>query len=214
MKKYQVKSGDTLWSIALREYGDGSLFTVIQAANALTDPNLIDVGEQLSVPYVTYRHRLVGADTIAARADITRQRYGDTSVRIQQIWESVNGVAQSTIVDGAWLQLPELVDVDHHTVATNESLPILAVRWYGDEHLAWIIALANNLPDSSVTPGQVLIVPGLNRRTRVTGDTLRSICIDQYGPGQVDMRMAVVAAANRIADPSTIFSGQVLSMPS
>lgn len=213
MRKYQVRGGDTLWSIAQSEYGDGSLYTVISAANSLADPNVIDVGQQLALPYVTYRHRLTGLDTIAGRQQITQDRYGVPSQNTQLIWEITNGVAQSTIADGAWLQLPDLVDVGHHTVATNETLPILAQTWYGDEHLASIVQLANGLPDLTVSPGQVLLVPGLNRRTTVTGDTLRSVCTAHYG-GQIQMWMDVVAAANRIADPDAIFSGQVLSMPS
>lgn len=44
---YTVKSGDTLWAIAKREYGDGSKYTEIASKNGLSNPNLIQVGQVL-----------------------------------------------------------------------------------------------------------------------------------------------------------------------
>jgi nucleoid-associated protein YgaU len=48
-----VAEGDTLPSIAARIYGDANLWTRIYAANRATigdDPNLVHVGEQLTIP--------------------------------------------------------------------------------------------------------------------------------------------------------------------
>ena len=56
--KYQVKSGDTLTGLAGRFYGDGSLFPVISVINHLADPDQIDAGQQLLIPYVTFRHQV------------------------------------------------------------------------------------------------------------------------------------------------------------
>jgi nucleoid-associated protein YgaU len=50
---YAVAEGDTLPSIAARFYGDANQWTVIYSANRATvgeDPNLIHVGEQLTIP--------------------------------------------------------------------------------------------------------------------------------------------------------------------
>jgi nucleoid-associated protein YgaU len=49
-KTYTVAKGDTLFQIAERFYGDGSLFTLIIAANELSDPDLLSVGQVLSIP--------------------------------------------------------------------------------------------------------------------------------------------------------------------
>jgi nucleoid-associated protein YgaU len=49
-KTYTVAEGDTLFQIAERFYGDGSLFTLIIAANELSDPDLLSVGQVLSIP--------------------------------------------------------------------------------------------------------------------------------------------------------------------
>lgn len=50
---YTVKSGDCLWNIAKKYYGDGSKYTVIYEANKGTiggNPNLIYAGQVLTIP--------------------------------------------------------------------------------------------------------------------------------------------------------------------
>lgn len=168
MKTYQVQPGDTLFALARRQYGDSTLYPVIAKQNHLANPDLIVSGQQLLIPYVTYRHFVTASDSTASRQAITQQYYGTDDTNVQLIWEIVNGVAQREIHLGAWLHIPDLTDVGHHTVVAGESLEALAARWYGDDHLAIVIGLANNLPaNTEPDPGQVLIVPGLNRRHHV-----------------------------------------------
>ena len=215
MKNYQVQPGDTLFAIARREYGDGNLYPVIALQNHLADPDVIGVGQQLLIPYVTYRHLVTTADSTAARKQITQDHYGTDDSNVQLIWEIVNGVAQREIQQGAWLHIPDLTNVGHHTVVADETLVGLAARWYGDDHLADVIELANNLPpNSTLTPGQVLIVPGLNRRRHVAGDTLASLCREEYGDADLDTRVSVAAAANHISEPDSLFANQVVYFPS
>ncbi|MEZ4660219.1 MAG: LysM peptidoglycan-binding domain-containing protein [Caldilineaceae bacterium] len=47
---YVVQAGDTLYAIAVRVYGDGEKFPLIQQANNLANPNLIEVGQTLLIP--------------------------------------------------------------------------------------------------------------------------------------------------------------------
>ena len=49
---YTVKSGDCLWNIAKKFYGDGSKYTKIYEANKdkIRNPNLIYVGQVLTIP--------------------------------------------------------------------------------------------------------------------------------------------------------------------
>ena len=51
-KSYTVKSGDSLWGIAKKFYGDGSKYMKIFEANKgkLRDPNVISVGQVLIIP--------------------------------------------------------------------------------------------------------------------------------------------------------------------
>lgn len=47
---YTVASGDSLWQIAVRAYGDGYRWTDIAKANNLTNPSLIHAGNVLKLP--------------------------------------------------------------------------------------------------------------------------------------------------------------------
>lgn len=50
-KTHTVQSGDTLWSLAKKYYGDGGLYTKIVSANsAVKNPNVISIGQVLSIP--------------------------------------------------------------------------------------------------------------------------------------------------------------------
>ncbi|MBH0779251.1 LysM peptidoglycan-binding domain-containing protein [Nocardia bovistercoris] len=215
MKKYKIQPGDTLSAIALREYGTSMLFSVIAIQNHLLDPDVIHAGDELLIPYVTFRHRFAGENSTAARLAVTERYYGGDP-DAQLIWEIVNGVAQKPIAKGAWLLIPDLADVGHHTVVAGETLPGLAFDWYGDEHLARMIELANHLPFQHVpAPGDILVVPKLNRRSHARGDTLAAMCRHEYGDvDDLQTRVDVVVAANNIADPDAIVSNQVVYFPS
>lgn len=47
---YVVKSGDTLWGIAKKYYGDGSKYTIIAEENKLSNPNMLNIGQNLTIP--------------------------------------------------------------------------------------------------------------------------------------------------------------------
>ncbi|MBX2852466.1 MAG: LysM peptidoglycan-binding domain-containing protein [Phycisphaeraceae bacterium] len=49
-RTYTIRKGDTLWSIAQREYGDGQKWRDISAANPSVDPKKLAVGQQITLP--------------------------------------------------------------------------------------------------------------------------------------------------------------------
>lgn len=49
-RTYTVKSGDVLWSIAVRFLGDGRRWTEIATLNGITDPRTLQVGKVLRIP--------------------------------------------------------------------------------------------------------------------------------------------------------------------
>ena len=49
-RTYTVESGDTLWAIAERFYGDGSKYQVIADASGIPNPDLIQPGQVLTIP--------------------------------------------------------------------------------------------------------------------------------------------------------------------
>ena len=50
-RTYTVVSGDTLWAISERFYGDGSKYQVIADASGVANPDLIHPGQVLTIPY-------------------------------------------------------------------------------------------------------------------------------------------------------------------
>ena len=212
-QKYQVKSGDNLWTLAEQFYGDGRRYRVIAVANGLVDPDHIIVGQQLEIPYVTFRHQVRDGDT---KKQLAVRFYGDAAM--SEVFEIASGAAQRDLIVGEWLLIPDLADVGHHTVVAGETLPVLAERWYGAARLWPIIAIANHLNGSDAAPGTVLIQPRLNRRrTVVAGDTLWQLANDEYGDYGDDRTLTAVkliAAANLIDAPDRIDTGQVIYFPS
>jgi LysM repeat protein len=49
-RTYTVASGDTLWAISERFYGDGSKYQVIADASGISNPDLIQPGQVLTIP--------------------------------------------------------------------------------------------------------------------------------------------------------------------
>ena len=49
-KSWTVKQGDSLWSIAVQEYGDPADWTLIAGANGIDNPRVITPGTELVIP--------------------------------------------------------------------------------------------------------------------------------------------------------------------
>jgi nucleoid-associated protein YgaU len=211
--KYQVQAGDTLWALAERFYGDGRLNPVIAVVNDLRNPDHIVVGQELEIPYVTFRYQVKPGDT---KKKLALKFYND--ITMSEVYEIPNGAAQRDLIVGEWLLIPDLANVGHHTVVAGETLKVLAQRGFGEDHLWTIISIANHLPDGDPAPGTVLIQPRLNRKhTVVAGDTLWKLAEDNYGDYGADRTLTMVkliAAANLLADPDLITVGQVIYFPS
>jgi nucleoid-associated protein YgaU len=211
--KYQVKAGDTLWKLAVRFYGDGRLYRVIAVINHLANPDHIVVGQELEIPYVTFRHQVVAGDTTRKLA----QRYYN-DILMAGVIEVANHAGQRDLVVGEWLLIPDLASVGHHTVVAGETWEVLAQRWYGEFGLWPIIAIANHMINEDPQPDQVLIQPRLNRRHQVVaGDTLWQLVNRNYGDGGEDRTLTLVkmvAAANLIDNPDHIRVGQLIFFPS
>ena len=213
--EYQVVSGDTLSGLAERFYGDGSLSGVIAVINHLADANQISVGQELLIPYVTFRHQVMANDT---KNGLAQQFYND--VGMVEVIEIANHAAQRDLIVGEWLLIPDLANVDGHQVVTGETWEVLAERWYGESSLWPIIAIANQMENQDPPVGQAIIHPRLNwRHSVVDGDTLWQLASYYYYGDTGDEErtktmVEMVAAANNINDPNQLQVGQVLFFPS
>lgn len=50
---YEVKRGDSLWSIALSKYGNGDMWIKIASENKLGNASVIEIGQKLSLPILS-----------------------------------------------------------------------------------------------------------------------------------------------------------------
>ena len=77
--KYQIQDGDTLWGLAKWFYGDGRLHRVLAETNYLSNPDYLVVGQELEIPYVTFRHQVTAGDTTRKPGAALLQRRPDGS---------------------------------------------------------------------------------------------------------------------------------------
>lgn len=89
-----VMNGDSLWKIAVRNYGDGYKWTEIAKANDIKSPNLIEIGQKLVLPKI----EKINTDTVVVEKtnyvvvrgdklwDIAVRFYGD-GYKWTKIWQ-------------------------------------------------------------------------------------------------------------------------------
>ncbi|WP_087973768.1 LysM peptidoglycan-binding domain-containing protein [Oceanobacillus rekensis] len=147
---YTVQPADTLYNIAKR--WEIPLASII-AANNLTDPNTIFLGQQLSIPPGVNRYRV---------------RPGDSIYRISQFFK----VPVSVIIEANQLQPPYSIQVGqlikvppgfpYYTVQPGDTLYSIAGRFNvvtnGIRNIE-LIQRANQLPTTNITPGMMLHIP-------------------------------------------------------
>lgn len=131
--KYTVLEGETLWSIAEKEYNDGFKWTEIAEANNLVEPYVLEAGMELTIPALEeedVESSEVAETTVAPEATTTQE-------------QGKNEVAGQT-----------------YTVVEGDNLWTIAERAYNDGY-KWVeIANANQLPNPDlIYVGTVLQLP-------------------------------------------------------
>ena len=145
VRTHIVATGETLSSLALRFYGDASLYRLIATASGVVDPDVIDVGQPLIIPDYT-RYAVVAEDTLSRLA---QRFYGDAS--LYRLIASASGISNPNVLHvGQQLIIPNLM---RYTVVAGDTLPGLAQRFYGDAAFARPMAAVNGVSDANVMGG-------------------------------------------------------------
>ena len=168
MQSHTVVAGDTLWALAQRFYGSGNLYPVIAAANAIPNPDHIEVGQVLSIPDTpltdvsgTRSYTVVAGDTLSA---IAQKFYGNA--RLFAVIAAFNKIPDPDHINvGRVLIIPAVSTV--YVVAPGDTLFAIAQRFYGDGLKFGVIATFNGIGNPNlIFPGQVLAIPGVAAPTR------------------------------------------------
>ena len=151
VRTHTVVAGETLWALALRFYGDAELNRLIASASGIADPNLIAVGQRLIFPDFT-RHTVVAGETLSALA---LRYYRDPG--LAPLIASASGIVDPDAIGvGQRLIIPDLT---RYTVVAGDTLPALAVRFYGDDTFYPLIATTNGISDpDDLDVGRVLVI--------------------------------------------------------
>lgn len=140
---YTIKDGDTLYLIAQKYYGDGFLYNKIAEANNLSDPDLVEVGQVITLPKVEANNTAQNTPTLNA----------DSTQNTNYVQGGTGGAENETI----W---GERITGDTYTVQTGDWLSKVAGRAYGDIYAFDKIAKANNISDpNNIEVGTVLTIP-------------------------------------------------------
>lgn len=92
---YTIKSGDTLWALAKKYYGDGSMYTAIASANNISNPNKITVGKKLTIPDSETATKTISSNTAKSTAKADYSRGGSKTNPPYTILSSSYGVVVS-----------------------------------------------------------------------------------------------------------------------
>jgi len=114
---YKVKAGDDLWSIAEQYYNSGYNWVDIAAENNLVNANLIDEGQELSLPKVEVKQATVQKDAELMMAEEERiDGEGYTTQTGDYLWD----VAVRAYGDG--YQWGRIYEANKEVVGPNPSL--------------------------------------------------------------------------------------------
>ena len=233
-REYTVQRGDSLWSIAAEQLGDGSRYTEIMEMNGLNSTE-IHPGMQLRLPADTQTPSDPAPDTppesdpessyreyTVQRGDslwgIAAEQLGDGS-RYTEIME-LNGLNSTEIHPGMQLKLPVQTVSEptyrEYTVQRGDSLWSIAAEQLGDGSRYTEIMELNGLNSTEIHPGmqlklpvQTVSEPTYREYTVQRGDSLWGIAAEQLGDGS---RYTEIIELNGLTS-TTVDSGQILKLP-
>jgi nucleoid-associated protein YgaU len=151
-QQYAVQSGDTLRSIAQRFYHDSTLWSLIQSANPGMDPNNLQIGQQLQIPF-GQQYTVQSGETLNNIAQIF---YGNTSWW-PLIQDANPGINPNNLQIGQLLQIPFGLQ---YTIRSGDTLLSISQKFYGIGSQWTLIQNANpGINPNNLQVGQQLQIP-------------------------------------------------------
>jgi LysM repeat protein len=154
---YKVKPKDTLEVIAAEYYGDRAHATFIVAENKLKNGR-VQPYQKLRIP-VTKEITTAKGQTFASLAET----YLGDERRATFLAEYNDLPVDDSLATGTAITIPFHVA---HTAEANESLALIAARFYKDGKQADLLQRYNFLEGTSIEKGEQLLVPVLTVRVR------------------------------------------------
>lgn len=132
--KVTVVSGETLWSIAEAHYGSGYNWTDIATANSLTNPELIAVGQELTLPQIEAKKATTAAASGLAGGTTPTT---PTTTSIPTEAPSAFPTIIPSLTPPTAMTTPTAIQGENYTVVRGDNLWNIAVRAYGDGY-QWV----------------------------------------------------------------------------
>lgn len=105
-KIYLVKKGDSLWKIALTNYGSGYKWIDIKKANNLSNPGLLAVGQQIVLPEIATTQTITGDTYVVVKGDylskIALMAYGDSFAWTKIYEANMNIIKNPSLIRPGW----------------------------------------------------------------------------------------------------------------
>ena len=166
VRTHEVRSGESVSSIAKRYYGNFDRAGLLQEFNDRPD-SVIHVGEKLKIPFSEV-HRVKSGDSWSKLAE----RYLDRASAYRSI-ALLNGLAaDSPLQVGQTLLMPVAVPYE---LKRGETLAALAKRFYGDVDLAAALQSFNGIDDPlRLAVGQEVEIPRTDLRLEKSAAVVRT----------------------------------------
>lgn len=123
VKKYQVREGDSLWTIAQSAYGSGYNAIDIAQANKLENPDIIEPGQKLVIPNVKPKEPTLGEAVGATTGQVVQKPQNYLVQEGDSLWK----IAEQFYGDGyVWVKIAQansLPDANFIYAGTQLLLP-------------------------------------------------------------------------------------------